>query len=499
MKKSKKWIIYVACYLVTLAVMSGFTELYLSKDQTPKAEQPQQEAEPAWQPTAVIHLDNDNPYAYQGQEFDGTLYLYQDRNLAIINPRQNQGKVFSFFSIEKEKSGGIKLVGRGYGQADKNGNFTLKDNDKIPPLFIGNLKDGEPIKESSVNTLYKKYLVRLLPNSPAPFKTGVLKEALSHISPDYTAPEEPDYDQIRHQEWLAKQQMLQYQPAVFYSLLGVTIVAVLLALFLGFDYKEWQEENRHTPRESYRMDRDGNIRLSRVWDEMPKFISISNVIAIVLAVVILIPMTIPALSKVIMVNLYSGFFEGLGAIVMSIAIVVSMLLSFFVLGEHAEAAEGSDTDNGTLLDIFEICACVLFNINALIIVPVSIIPLLVINLMLAVPSTIIAFATTEKKTAVHWLIPFNTALKWLFASMLLAIVVIAYIWQIILKLKADSDRAEAASASRRRAEEGNDFLVTDADGKTVHMHRIGDSDDFSCGSNDQTYYYSGGTFHKNPH
>ena len=117
MKKSKKWIIYVACYLVTLAVMSGFTELYLNKGQAPKAEQPRKETEPAWQPTAVIHLDND----------------------------------------------------------------------KMPPLFIGNLKDGEPIKEFSANTLYKKYPVRLLPSGMVRQATdatvqasGVLQSAGRH-------------------------------------------------------------------------------------------------------------------------------------------------------------------------------------------------------------------------------------------------------------------------------------------------------------------------------
>ena len=62
----------------------------------------------------------------------------------------------------------------------------------------------------------------------------------------------------------------------------------------------------------------------------------------------------------------------------------------------------------------------------------------------------------------------------------------------LLEMKNASDKAEAQAAARRRQEEGNSFIVSDGNGGTLTMNRIGDTDDFAC-SDGHTYTRSGGS------
>ena len=75
MKTSKKWTIHIACYVIAALALSVLNELHPAVKYRTEVIEPQTEA---MQPTAVIDLDNDNPYAYAGQESDGKLYVSGD-------------------------------------------------------------------------------------------------------------------------------------------------------------------------------------------------------------------------------------------------------------------------------------------------------------------------------------------------------------------------------------------------------------------------------------
>lgn len=74
MKTSKKWTIHIACYVIAALALSVLNELHPAVKYRTEVIEPQTEA---LQPTAVIDLDNDNPYAYAGQESDGKLHHFQ--------------------------------------------------------------------------------------------------------------------------------------------------------------------------------------------------------------------------------------------------------------------------------------------------------------------------------------------------------------------------------------------------------------------------------------
>lgn len=62
----------------------------------------------------------------------------------------------------------------------------------------------------------------------------------------------------------------------------------------------------------------------------------------------------------------------------------------------------------------------------------------------------------------------------------------------LLEMKNASDKAEDQAAARRRQEEGNSFIMSDGNGGTLTMNRIGNTDDFAC-SDGHTYTRSGGS------
>ena len=91
----------------------------------------------------------------------------------------------------------------------------------------------------------------------------------------------------------------------------------------------------------------------------------------------------------------------------------------------------------------------------------------------------------------HWLQLLNQMFMWMSLGLLFAAWMVGQMIIAVLEMKRSSDEADAKAAARRREEEGNNFIVSDGNGGTLTMHRIGDSDEFAC-SDGNTYWRSGG-------
>ena len=133
--------------------------------------------------------------------------------------------------------------------------------------------------------------------------------------------------------------------------------------------------------------------------------------------------------------------------------------------------------------------------------PVSLIPVFGINVILALPNIIIAYATSAHRSELHWMLPVHEIYKWISGFTVLAIVVLLWIFNCLLQGKVRSDKLEAAANAKRQLSEGNDFYATGEDGKLHHFQRVGSSDEWRDLSDegDQRYYRNDTVFTRAAH
>lgn len=497
MTNPKKWAIHLACYLIAMIGMSALNEFHPSVLQRKQvAAAVAESSEPAWQPTSVIRLDNDNPYATPGQEFDGKLYLYEDLKFALWSPRVNSDRTFLFYSLSKDSKGTYTLSGKGVATIKANGEYDITERERIAPLSIPALEDGAPVMETSMGTTYKKYLVRLAESTPAQYRASIVKEAYQRTTGALQAPEQPDGQKQAVEKYQQKQSRLQHKSVVFYTLLGITILSLLMAIGL---VNMNDDELDLTPRAKYQMDAEGNVTLSQEFQPLPGILKVFNIAALAITAFVCVCLSVPDLYLTAETCLFAGFFEGAGAIIMLAVTIGSLAVSFWIMSRAIRQAEDADTEKGIWLTLVELAAVALLNIYAIVLWgPVSFVVVIALNLWLAMPDTLIAYSTGKTKTMLHWLIPLDIMLKWLYSSLFLLIMLAVYIFHMFLQGKVKADAAADLAAKRRRAQEGNSFIVTDSEGHAVHMTRIGNSDNFTCGNGNTYERNAGGSFTKLP-
>ncbi len=497
MKNSKKWAIHLACYLIAMIGMSALNEFHPSTIQRKQvAAAVAEDSEPAWQPTSVVKLDNDNPYASPGQEFDGKLYLYEDRKFALWSPRVNSDRTFLFYSLSKDSKGAYLLSGKGVATIRANGEYDIQEHDGMAPLSIPALKDGEPVMETSDGITYKKYLVRLAEATPAQYRTEAVKEAYQRMTGIQAAPQQPDQQKLAVEKYQQDKSRQQHKSTVFYTLLAITVLSLLMAIGL---VSANDDDLELTPRTKYQMDEEGNVTLHWEFQPLPGFLKVFNIATLAITAFIIACLAMPDLRLTALACLFAGFFEGAGAIIMLAVTIGSLAVSFWIMSRAIRQAEGADTEKGTWLTLVELVAVALLDFYAIVIWgPVSIGIVFALNLWLAMPDTIITYSTGKTRTMLHWLIPLDIMLKWLYSALFLLIMLAVYIFNMFLQGKVKADAAAELAAKRRRAQEGNDFMVTDSEGHTVHMTRIGDSDNFTCGNGNTYERSAGGSFTKLP-
>lgn len=157
-------------------------------------------------------------------------------------------------------------------------------------------------------------------------------------------------------------------------------------------------------------------------------------------------------------------------------------------------AEGcGDDDDGVLATLVHMGAILVFNVMgiAFALGGPNVLPLLFANLCLAVPTTVKDWRRSYSRTPMHWLQLLNQMFMWMSLGLLIAAWMVGQMIIAVLNMKRSSDEADAKAAARRREEEGNNFIVSDGNGGTLTMHRIGDSDEFAC-SDGNTYWRGDG-------
>lgn len=487
MKTSKKWAIHIACYVIAALALSILNELHPAVKYRTEVIEPQTEA---LQPTAVIDLDNDNPYAYAGQESDGKLYLYADKQLAVMNPRVSENRNLTFMQIVTTADGAMELHVKGFINVDAQGHYSLDDAGNVgKPMVIKQVKDGEPIMQNIANIDTKRYKIRLLRNTPLGINADAVAEAAQRVSPDYTPAPQPDPQQEKMQEYIHNKSLLVYKSTVFYSLLGITVLAVIMAilLFAERDEIELGPKNKITTC-------DDELTISTEYQKMPKLLLVSNYLLLALIAVITVCLCVPQLTETIFANLFAGFFEGLGAIIMLTALACAMAYNCWMMSRHIKDAEACDTDKGFWLTAVEILMVIVVNTVVVAMwLPVSLIPVFGINVILALPNIIIAYATSAHRSELHWMLPVHEIYKWISGFTVLAFVVLLWIFNCLLQGKVRSDELEAAANAKRQLAEGNDFYATGEDGKLHHFQRVGSSDEWRDLSDEggQIYYRNG--------
>ena len=204
---------------------------------------------------------------------------------------------------------------------------------------------------------------------------------------------------------------------------------------------------------------------------------------------------VPSLSITVLSSAFSSVLYGIGFVVLAIALMLLQFLVFDNLYERIGLAEGcGESEEGTLATLVHLGAVVFFNFMGFVFAlgAPNVLPLVFANLCLAVPTTVIDWRRSHGRTPMHWLQLFNQAFMWMSMGVLLAAWMVCQTFIKLLEMKNASDKAEDQAAARRRQEEGNDFMVSDGNGGTLTMHRIGDTDDFAC-SDGNTYTRSGGS------
>ena len=299
------------------------------------------------------------------------------------------------------------------------------------------------------------------------------------------------------QEYIHNKSLLVYKSTVFYSLLGITVLAVIMAilLFAERDEIELGPKNKITTC-------DDELTISTEYQKMPKLLLVSNYLLLALIAVITVCLCVPLLTETIFANLFAGFFEGLGAIIMLTALACAMAYNCWMMSRHIKDAEACDTDKGFWLTAVEILMVIVVNTVVVAMwLPVSLIPVFGINVILALPNIIIAYATSAHRSELHWMLPVHEIYKWISGFTVLAIVVLLWIFNCLLQGKVRSDELEAAANAKRQLSEGNDFYATGEDGKLHHFQRVGSSDEWRDLSDegDQRYYRNDTVFTRAAH
>ena len=486
MKTSKKWTIHISCYLLLCVISSLFVQYHPSVKYRNEVVEVHAEA---LQPTAVIGLDNNNPYAYAGQESDGKLYIYADRRLAIINPRKTENSQLTFMKIDTAANGSMTLLAKGNISIDRQGRFSLNDISRSNPWVISQIKDGEPIME--------QYVMRILPNVPLDINPDAVAEAARRVSPGYTPEANSDLQEEKVQEYLHHKGIVAYKSVVFYSLLAIAVVAILIAILFFVE----RDEIEVTPKSKLIKNGD-TLTISTEYQKMDRLLTISNYFLLAVIIAVAACLCTPQLREIVFTNLFDGFFEGSGAIILLTALVCAMAYNCWMMSRYTKEAEDCDTDKGFWLTAVEIVVVIGFNAYLVALwIPISMIPIIIINLILALPNIIIAYSTSMHRSELHWMLPVYETFKWFYGFMLLAFVVILWIFYCLLQGKVRSDMLEEAANAKRQQADGNVCYAMDSDGKWHKFQRVGDGDEWydASDADDKYYIRQGDSFTRTPY
>ena len=304
--------------------------------------------------------------------------------------------------------------------------------------------------------------------------------------------QQEDKEQARLQE---QRENSRYGTHVLVGML--VLVAAMFFIFIAVknSIEDAEYDIRRNPIVCECSDDGSQMTVSPNMPALPSWFAASQFAALAVVGLEIVVFAVPSLCMTVLLSAFSSVLYGIGFVVLAIALMLLQFLVFDNLYERIGLAEGcGESEEGTLATFIHMGAVVFFNFMGFVFAlgAPNVLPLVFANLCLAVPTTVIDWRRSHGRTPMHWLQLFNQAFMWMSMGVLLAAWMVCQMFIKLLEMKNASDKAEDEAAARRRQEEGNSFIVSDGNGGTLTMNRIGDTDDFAC-SDGHTYTRSGGS------
>ena len=337
-------------------------------------------------------------------------------------------------------------------------------------LFFDSYNDKK-VYEYSAGIMTEYADMRVVENRPCDLVSDSELATVAHMITPAGVEEQKVQQEAKEQARLQEQrENSRYGTHVLVGML--VLVAAMFFIFIAVknSIEDAEYDIRRNPIVYECSDDGSQMTVSPNMPALPSWFAASQFAALAVVGLEIVVFAVPSLSITVLSSAFSSLLYGIGFVVLAIALLLLQFLVFDNLYERIGQAEGcGESEEGTLATFVHLGAVVFFNFMGFVFAlgAPNVLPLVFANL-------------------------FNQAFMWMSMGVLLAAWLVCQMFIKLLEMKNASDKAEDQAAARRRQEEGNDFMVSDGNGGTLTMHRIGDTDDFAC-SDGNTYTRSGGS------
>ena len=453
-------------------------------------------------PTATLWISGDSPFSSGPSKcINGTMYVYADRDIAVYVSSGNDGLPADGSAVriyQLTKAQGKKVLapaGRGERNA-ADGTMTFGGGSRrSTALFFDSFNDKK-VYEYSAGIMTEYADMRVAENRPCDLVSDSELATVAHMITPAGVEEQKVQQEAKEQARLQEQrENSRYGTHVLVGML--VLVAAMFFIFIAVknSIEDAEYDIRRNPIVYECSDDGSQMTVSPNMPALPSWFAASQFAVLAVVGLEIVVFAVPSLSITVLSSAFSSVLYGIGFVVLAIALMLLQFLVFDNLYERIGLAEGcGESEEGTLATFVHLGAVVFFNFMGFVFAlgAPNVLPLVFANLCLAVPPTVIDWRRSHGRTPMHWLQLFNQAFMWMSMGVLLAAWLVCQMFKAMLDMKNASDKAEDKAAARRRQEEGNSFIVSDGNGGTLTMNRIGDTDDFAC-SDGHTYTRSGGS------
>lgn len=453
-------------------------------------------------PTVTLWISGDSPFSSGPSKcINGTMYVYADRDIAVYVSSGNDnlpadGSTVRVYQLTKDQGKKV-LVPVALGERNAaDGTMTFGGGSHSSAALFFDSYNDKKVYEYSAGIMTEYADMRVVENRPCDLVSDSELATVAHMITPAGVEEQKVQQEAKEQTRLQEQrENSRYGTEVLVGML--VLVAAMFFIFIAVknSIEDAEYDIRRNPIVYECSDDGSQMTVSPNMPALPSWFAASQFAALAVVGLEIVVFAVPSLSITVLSSAFSSVLYGIGFVVLAIALMLLQFLVFDNLYERIGLAEGcGESEEGTLATFVHLGAVVFFNVMGFVFAlgTPNVLPLVFANLCLAVPTTVIDWRRSHGRTPMHWLQLFNQTFMWMSMGVLLAAWMVCQTFIKLLEMKNASDKAEAKAAARRRQEEGNSFIVSDGNGGTMTMNRIGDTDDFAC-SDGHTYTRSGGS------
>lgn len=452
-------------------------------------------------PTATLWISGDSPFSSGPSKcINGTMYVYADRNMAVYVSSGNDGLPADGSAVriyQLTKAQGKKVLApAARGERNADGTMTFGGESRSSTALFFDSYNDKKVYEYSAGIMTEYADMRVAENRPCDHVSDSELATVAHMITSAGVEEQKVQQEAKEQARLQEQrENSRYGTHVLVGML--VLVAAMFFIFIAVknSIEDAEYDIRRNPIVCECSADGSQMTVSPNMPALPSWFAASQVAALAVVGLEIVVFAVPSLCMTVLSSAFSSVLYGIGFVVLAIALMLLQFLVFDNLYERIGQAEGcGESEEGTFATFAHMGAVVFFNFMGFVFAlgAPNVLPLVFANLCLAVPTTVIDWCRSHGRTPMHWLQLFNQAFMWMSMGVLLAAWMVCQMFIKLLEMKNASDKAEDQAAARRRQEEGNSFIVSDGNGGTLTMNRIGDTDDFAC-SDGHTYTRSGGS------